>query len=200
MIDVCYSPDLLAALVDIPPSDWLNPVRYIRGRVPFTEKFVNNLKAAVRPSGVLVHEKPDGRAIVSCTVEYSINRHCVTTLFAAGDVRLVSIRAVGATNWSRAIDAVVGKYVDRVSVLSESSGVCVGFTMYRTIDKRDIETDTLHFSAGTVVDIDMGVSEYGFVGHAEEAYSAAGKITSLYGGTDDADPWLVIVEPDWKEL
>lgn len=30
----------------------------------------------------------------------------------------------------------------------------------------------------------------------KETYSAADKITSLYEGTDDADPWLVIVEPD----
>lgn len=93
-------------------------------------------------------------------------------------------------------DAVVDKYVDRVSVLSESSGVCVGFTTYRTFDKSDIETDTFPFSAGTVVNVDMGVSEYGFVEYVEETYSAVDKITSLYDGVDDGDPWLVIVEPN----
>lgn len=79
MADVYYTPDLLAALVDVPSPAWLNTVRYIRGRIPFSEDFVNNLKAAVHQSGVLILEKPDGRAIVSCTVEYSVNRHCVTT-------------------------------------------------------------------------------------------------------------------------
>lgn len=79
MVDVCYTPDLLAALADVPPSAWLNTVQCIRGRIPFSEAFVNKLKTAVHPSGVLVLEKPDGRAIVSCTVEYSVNRHRVTT-------------------------------------------------------------------------------------------------------------------------
>lgn len=91
MIDVCYTPDLLAALVDVPPSAWLNPVRYIRGRLPFSEEFVNKLKAAAHPSGVLVLEKPDGRDIVSCTVEYSVNRHCVTTWLDAKGRTLVKV-------------------------------------------------------------------------------------------------------------
>lgn len=89
MTDVCYTPDLLAALADVQPSAWLNTIRYIRGRIPFSEAFVNDLKAAVHPSGVLVLEKPDGRAIVSCTVAYSFNRHCVTTWLDAKGRALV---------------------------------------------------------------------------------------------------------------
>lgn len=61
MVDVCYTPDLLAALADVPPSAWLNTVQCIRGRIHFSEAFVNKLKTAVHPSGVLVLEKPDGR-------------------------------------------------------------------------------------------------------------------------------------------
>lgn len=107
------------------------------------------LDVAVPPVG------DDPEEIDSYTVRYSDNGVKETTLFAAGDVRLVSIGVVGATNWPRVIDALVEKYVDRVSVRSESSGECV-----------------------------------------EETYSAADKITSLYEGMDDADPWLVIVEPN----
>lgn len=171
MIGTKYTSELLAALTKTP--------------------LMARLDVAVPPVG------DDPEEIDSYTVRYSDNGVKETTLFAAGDVRLVSIRVVGATNWSRVIDAVVEKYVDRVSVLSESSGVCVGFTTYRTFDKSDIETDTFPFSAGTVVDVDMGnVSGYGFVGYVEETYSAIDKITSFYEGTDDADPWLVIVEPN----
>lgn len=53
----------------------------------------------------------------------------------------------------------------------------------------EIDSYTVRYS-------DNGVTEYGFVEYVEETYSAADKITSLYGGMDDADPWLVIVEPD----
>ena len=147
------------------------------------------LDVAVPPVG------GDPEEIDSYTVRYSDNGVKETTLFAAGDVRLVSIRVVGAPNWSRMIDAVVEKYVDRVSVLSESSGVRVGFTTYRMFDKSDIETDTFLFSAGTVVDVDMGMSEYGFVEYVEETYSAADKITSFFGDDTPDEPWLVIVEP-----
>lgn len=170
MIGTKYTSKLLAALAETP--------RMAR------------LDVAVLP----VDDNPE--EIESYTVRYSDNGVKETTLFAAGDVRLASIRVVGATNLPRVIDAVVEKYVDHVSVLSESSGVCVGFTAYCTFDKSDIETDTFPFSAGTVVDVDMDVSEYGFVKYVEETYSAADKITSLYGGVDDEDPWLVIIEPD----
>lgn len=170
MIGTKYTPELLAAL----------------GKTPLMAR----LDVAVPPVG------DDPEEIDSYTVRYSDNDVKETTLFAAGDVRLVSIRVVGATNRSRMVDAVVEKHVDRGSVLSESSGVCVGFTTYCTFNKSDIETNTFPFSAGTVVDVDMGVSEYGFVGYVEETYSAADKITSLYGGLDDEGPWLVIVEPN----
>ena len=169
MIGTKYTPELLAALAKTP--------------------LLTRLDVAVPPVG------DDPEEIDSYTVRYSDNGVKETTLFAAGDVRLVSVRVVGTSNWARMIDAVVEKYVDRVSVLSESSGVCVGFTTYRTFDKSDIETDTFLFSAGAVVDVDMGVSECGLVEYVEETYSAADKITSLYGGMDDEDPWLVIVEP-----
>ena len=170
MIGTEYTPGLLAALAETP--------------------LMARLDVAVPP----VEDDPE--EIDSYTVRYSDNGVKETTLFAAGDVRLVSLRVVGATDRSRVIDALVEKYVDRVSVLSESSGVCVGFATYRTFDKSDIEMDTFPFSAGTVVDVDMGMSEYGFVGYVEETYSAADKITSLYDGVDDEDPWLVIVEPN----
>lgn len=80
------------------------------------------------------------------------------------------LAALAKTPLMARLDVAVEKCVDRVSVLSESSGVCVGFTTYRTFDKSDIETGTFPFSA-------------------------ADKITSFYGGMDDADPWLAIVEP-----
>lgn len=170
MIGTKYTSELLAALAKTP--------------------LMARLDVAVPPVG------DDPEEIDSYTVRYSGNGVKETTLFAAGDVRLVSIRVVGAPNWSRVIDAVVEKCVDRVSVLSESSGVCVGFTTYRTFDKSDIETDTFPFSAGTVVDVDMGVSEYGFVAYVEETYSAADKITSFFEDYISDEPWLVIVEPN----
>lgn len=169
MIGTKYTPELLADLAKTP--------------------LMARLDVAVPPVG------DDPEEIDSYTVRYRDNGVKETTLFAAGDVRLVSIGVVGAISQSRVIDALVEKYVDRVSVLSESSGVCVGFTTYRTFDKSDIETGTFPFSAGTVVDVDMGVSEYGFVEYVEETYSAADKTTSLYDGVDDEDPWLVIIEP-----
>lgn len=169
MIGTKYTPELLAALAKTP--------------------LLARLDVAVPPVG------DDPEEIDSYTVRYSDNGVKETTLFAAGDVRLVSVRVVGTSNWARVIDAVVEKYVDRVSVLSESSGVCVGFTTYRTLDKSDIETDTFHFSAGTVVDVDMDVSVYGFVEYVEETYSAADKITSFFEDETSDEPWLVIVEP-----
>lgn len=170
MIGTKYTPELLAALAKTP--------------------LMARLDVAVPPVG------DDPEEIDSYTVRYSDNGVKETTLFAAGDVRLVSIRVVGASNWARMIDAVVERYVDRVSVRGESSGVCVGFTTYRTFDKSDIETDAFPFSAGTVVDVDMSASGCGFVEYVEETYSAADKITSFFeDGTSD-EPWLVIVEPD----
>jgi hypothetical protein len=114
MIGVKYTSELLAALTKTP--------------------LMARLDVAVPPVG------DDPEEVDSYTVRYSDNGVKETTLFAAGDVRLVSIRVVGITNWSRLIDALVEKYI-------------------------------------------------------EETYAAADKITSLYGGMDDADPWPVIVEP-----
>lgn len=168
MIGTKYTPELLAALVKTP--------------------LLARLDVAVPPVG------DDPEEIDSYTVRYSDNGVKETTLFAAGDVRLVSVRVVGASNWARVIDAVVEKYVDRVSVLSESSGVCVGFTTYRTFDKSDLETDTFHLPVGAVVDVDMGA--FGYVDYVEETYSTADKTTSFFEDETSDEPWLVIVEPD----
>lgn len=169
MIGMKYTPELLAALAKTP--------RLAR------------LDVAVPP----VNDDPE--TVNSYAVRYSDNGVKETTLFAAGDVRLVSARVVGDPNGGRVSDAVVEKYVGRVSVLSEASGVYVGFTTYHTLDKSYIETDTFHFPVGTVVDADMGVSKYGFVEYVEETYSTSDRITSFYEGVDNEDPWLVIVEP-----
>lgn len=173
MIGTKYTPELLAALAKTP--------RMAR------------LDVAVPPVGA------DPEVADSYTVRYSDNGVKETTLFAAGDVRLVSVKVVGEPNRGLISDAVVEKYVDRVSVLGESSGMCVGFTTYRTFDKSDLETGTFHLPEGAVVNADMGASEYGFVEYVEETYSTIDKITSFYGSVGDADPWLVIVEPGGYE-
>lgn len=86
MIGMKYTPRLLAALAKTP--------------------LMARLEVAVPPVG------DDAEEIDSYTVRYSDNGVKETTLFAAGDVRLVSIRVVGAPGWSRVIDAFVEKYVE----------------------------------------------------------------------------------------
>lgn len=169
MIGTKYTPELLASLAKTP--------RMAR------------LDVAVPPVGA------DPEAVNSYTVRYSDNGRKETTLFAAGNVRLASVRVVGEPNHGLISDVVVEKYVDRVSVLGESSGMCVGFTTYCTFDRSDLETVTFHLPVGAVVNADMGASEHGFVEYVEETYSNIDKITSFYESVDDAEPWLVIVEP-----
>lgn len=184
MTDVCYTPDLLAALVDVPPSAWLNTVRYIRGRIPFSEAFANDLKAAVHPSGVLFLEKPDGRDIVSCTVEYSVNRHCVTTWLDAKGRALVK-----ADEFLRDVETRFGLVVSKAS-LSHTRRALNGRLelvaalrdgSFRVIDiGRDAELISVDDAPHATLDV-------------REEYKPDRIVTSFFE-TDRDNPWLRVVE------
>lgn len=184
MIDVCDTPGFLTALVDVPPSAWLSTVRYIRGRIPFSEVFVNNVKAAVRPSGVLVLEKPDGRAIVSCTVEYSVDRHCVTTWLDAKGRALVK-----ADEFLRDVETRFGLVVTRAS-LSHTR---------RALNGRLELVVALQDGSFRVFDFgrDAEVISVDDVPHAtldvREDYKPDRIVTSFFE-TDRDNPWLQVVE------
>lgn len=184
MTDVCYTPDLLAALVDVPPSAWLNTVRYIRGRVPFSEAFVNNLKAAAHPSGVLVLEKPDGCAIVSCTVEYSVNRHCVTTWLDAKGRTLVK-----ADEFLRNVETRFGLVVSKASLSHTRRAlngrlelvVALRDGSFRVFDfGRDAEAISVDDVPHATLDV-------------REEYKPDRIVTSFFE-TDRDNPWLQVVE------
>lgn len=184
MTDACYTPDLLAALADVSPSAWLNTVQRIRGRIPFSEVFVNNLKAAVHPSGVLVHEKPDGRAIVSCTVEYSVNRHCVTTWLDAKGRALVE-----ADGLLRDVETRFGLVVSKASLSHPRRAldgrlelvVALQDGSFRVFDfGRDTEAISVDDAPHATLDI-------------REEYKPDRIVTSFFE-TDRDNPWLRVVE------
>lgn len=190
MVDVCYTPDLLAALADVPPSAWLNTVQCIRGRIPFSEAFVNKLKTAVHPSGVLVLEKPDGRAIVSCTVEYSVNRHRVTTWLDAKGRALVK-----ADEFLRDVETRFGLILDheveKVTVSSQPAGLCVSFVVSQWFEE-GLDKVSIVLSPAASVELK---SEIGAVSMIEETDTTSDVITSFFEDATSDEPWLVIVEP-----
>lgn len=189
MIDVCYTPDLLAALADVPPSAWLNTVQCIRGRIPFSEAFVNKLKTAVHPSGVRVLEKPDGRAIISCTVEYSVNRHRVTTWLDAKGRALVK-----ADEFLRDVETRFGLVVSKAS-LSHTRRVLDGRLelvvalrdgSFRVFDfGRDAEAISVDGAPHATLDV-------------REEYKPDRIVTSFFE-TDRDNPWVQVVEERREE-
>ena len=185
MTDIDYTPDLLAALVDMPQSVWLNTVRYIRGRIPFSAAFVDNLKAAVGPSGVVVLENPDGCAIVSRTVEYSVNRHCVTTWLDAKDRALVKVDEL-----LRNVETRFGLIVSRAS-LSHTRRALNG-RLELVVALRDGSFRVFNFGRGAEA---LSVDD---VPHAtlavREEYKPDRAVTSFFE-TDRDNPWLTVVEP-----
>lgn len=184
MVYMEYAPDLLAALVDVPPTAWLTTVRHIRGRIPFSEDFVNNLKAAVHPSGVIILEKPDGRAIVSCTCEYSFNRHCVTTWLDAKGRALVKV-----DEFLRDVETRFGLVVSKAS-LSHTR---------RAINGRLELVAALRDGSFRVFDFgrDIEITSVDDVPHAtldvREEYKPDRIVTSFFE-TDRDNPWLQVVE------
>lgn len=180
-----YTPDLLAALVDMPQSVWLNAVRYIRGRVPFSEALVDNLKAAVGPHGVFVLEKPDGRAIVSRTVEYSVSNHCVTTWLDAEGRALVR-----AKEFLRNVETRFGLVVSRASLSH----------MRRALNGRLELVVALRCGSFRVFEFGRGAEATSVDGvpHAtvavREEYKPDRTVTSFFE-TGRGDPWLRVVEP-----
>lgn len=184
MADVHDTPDLLAALVDVPPSTWLNTVRYIRGRIPFSEAFVNNLKAAVHTSSVLVLEKPDGRAIVSCTVEYSVNRHCVTMWLDAKGRALVK-----TDEFLRDVETRFGLVVSRATLSHTRRALNGRLELFAAL--QDGSFRVFDFSR------DAEVISVDGVPHAtldvREEYKPDWIVTSFFE-TDRDNPWLRVVE------
>lgn len=184
MTDMCYPPGLLAALVDVPPSAWLNTVRYIRGRIPFSEAFVNRLRAAVHTSGVLVLEKPDGCAIVSCAVEYSVNRHCVTTWLDAKGRALVKV-----DEFLRDVETRFGLVVSRAS-LSHTRRALNG-RLELVVALQDGSFRVFDFGhdaeAISVDDVPHATLE------VREEYKPDRIVTSFFE-TDRDNPWLQVVE------
>ena len=184
MTDVRYTPGLLAALVDIPPSAWLNTVRCIRGRIPFSEAFVNNLKAAAHPSGVLVLEKPDGCAIVSCTVEYSVNRHCVTTWLDAKGRTLVK-----ADEFLRNVETRFGSVVSKAS-LSHTRRALNG-RLELVVALRDGSFRVFDFGRDAEV-ISVDDVPHATLDVREEC--KPDRIVTSFFETDRDNPWLQVVE------
>lgn len=144
-------------------------------------KYTSDMLAAFAKSPRLrrmdVKVEPDGREIASYSRRYADGGGCATTVFDAEDRELATYEEVADLDNVR-FGFAVDKCVAKVAVCGHAvaDALRVVFNVHGA-DPDDVKVESVVLPAGSAVELDVAVSEYGFTSVVE---------------------WLRIREPAWE--
>lgn len=162
-------------------------------------KYTSGLLAAFAKSPCLrrmdVTVEPDGREIAFYSRRYSDGGGCATTVFDAEDRELATCEEVADLDNVR-FGFAVDKYVANVAVRGHAVAdeLQAVFNVHGA-DPDAVKVESVVLPAGSVVELDVAVSEYGFTSVVEWLYTESNVFISFYENEALDDPWLRICEP-----
>lgn len=163
-------------------------------------KYTSGMLAAFAKSPRLcrmdVKVAPDGSEIASCSRRYADGGSCATTVFDAEDRELATYEEVADLDNVRfgfAVDKCIAKVTVRRHAVAESALLAV-FNVHGA-DPDAVKVESVVLPAGSAVEFDVAVSEYGFTSVVEWLHTGSNVFTLFYENETSDDPWLRICEP-----
>lgn len=162
-------------------------------------KYTSEMLAAFAESPRLcrmdVKVAPDGREIASYSRQYADGGSCVTTVFGAGNKELTTYEEIAELDIMR-FGFAVGKRIARVAVRKHavSDALQAVFNVYGA-NPNAVKVESVVLPAGSVVELDVAVPEYGFTSVVEWLHTKSNVFISFYGNATSDDPWLRVCEP-----
>lgn len=142
-----------------------------------------------------VKVEPDGREIASYSRQYADGGSCATAVFDAGGIELVTYEEIACLDNMR-FGFVVGNCVARVAVRKHavSEALQAVFNVHGA-NSNAVKVESVVLPAGSVVELDVAVSERGFTSVVEWLHTKSNVFISFYGNATSDDPWLRVCEP-----
>ena len=138
---------------------------------------------------------PDGREIASYSRQYSDGGSCATTVFDAENRELATYEEIVDLDNMR-FGFAVNKCIMDVAVRKHAvaDALQAVFNVHG-VDPDAVEVESVVLPAGSVVELDVAVSEYGFTSVVEWLHTKSNVFISFYENATSDDPWLRICEP-----
>lgn len=138
---------------------------------------------------------PDGREIASYSRRYADGGSCATTVFDAEDRELATYEEIVDLDDVR-FGFSVNKCIAKVAVRKHAvSDVLQAVFHVHGADPDAVNVESVVLPAGSVVELDVAVSEYGFTSVVEWLHTKLDVFISFYENATSDDPWLCICEP-----
>ena len=142
-----------------------------------------------------VKVEPDGREIASYSRRYAGGGGCATTVFDAEDRELATYGEVADLDNVRfgfAVDKCIAKVAVRRHAVADALQAV--FNVHGA-DPDAVKAESVVLPAGSVVELDVAVSECGFTSVVEWLRTKSNVFISFYENETSDDPWLRICEP-----
>lgn len=138
---------------------------------------------------------PDGREIAFYSLRYADGGSCATTVFDAEDRELATYEGVADLDDVR-FGFAVDKYIAKVTVRRHAvaDALQAVFNVHGA-DPDAVKAESVVLLAGSTVELDVAVSEYGFTSVVECLHTKSNVFISFYENETSDDPWLRICEP-----
>ena len=162
-------------------------------------KYTSEMLAAFAKSPRLrrmdVKVEPDGREIAFYSRRYADGGGCATTVFDAEDRELATYEEVADLDNVRfgfAVDKCIAKVAVRRHAVADALQAV--FNVHGE-DPDAVKVESVVLPAGSAVELDVAVSEYGFTSAVEWLHTKSNVFISFYENETSDDPWLRICEP-----
>lgn len=138
---------------------------------------------------------PDGSDVSFYSRQYAGDGSCATTVFDAGGRELATYEEIADLDNVR-FGFAVGKCIAKVAVHKHAvSDVLQAVFNVHGADSDAVKVESVVLPAGSVVELDVAVSECGFTSVVEWLYTKSNVFISFYENATSDDPWLRICEP-----
>lgn len=161
----------------------------------YTPGLLAELVKSPRLCRVDVKVAPDGREIAFYSRRYAGGGICATTVFDAEDRELATYKETVDLDNARfgfAVDKCITKVAVRKHAVSDALQVV--FHVHGA-DSDAVKVESVVLPAGSVVELDVAVSEYSFTSVVEWLHMKSNVFISFYENATSDDPWLRVCEP-----
>lgn len=161
----------------------------------YTPEMLAAFAKSPRLCRVDVKVAPDGREIAFYSCQYADGDSCATIVFDVEGRELATYEEVVDLDNVR-FGFAVDKYIAKVAVRKHAvaDALQAVFDVHGA-DPDAVKVESVVLPAGSAVELDVAVSEYGFTSVVEYLHTESNVFISFYENATSDDPWLRICEP-----
>lgn len=161
----------------------------------YTSELLGAFAKSPRLCRLDVEVAPDGREIAFYSHRYVDGGICATTVFDAEDRELATYEEIvdlDDVRFGFAVDKCIARVAVRKHAVADALQAV--FDVHGA-DPDAVKVESVVLPAGSAVELDVAVSEYGFTSVVEWLHTKSNVSISFYENAASDDPWLRICEP-----